>query len=376
MWKYIVRVIHQWKKTRGIHNPIITVQIHKQNLLDNMKLLQNMAPTWQIAPVLKSNAYGHDLVTIASIVAEQSPVFICVDSYPEAEKVRHAGIETPILIMGFTPISTMRESHLKETSFVITSIEQLEEARNLSISIQIKFDTGMHRRGIDLNDFDKAAEIISNAKYTVAGVMSHFSESEKKSDVTMQQISKWNALVAKCKTAFPQIKYYHLANSGGFAYHDIITANVGRAGLAIYGLNPGNLPDTLKPVLEMKSIVSEIRTLHAGESIGYGGTYTASEDIKVATIPVGYFEGLKRLLSNRGVFMHESGALPIIGRISMNMSCCDVSKASKISIGDTVTIFSANPAQPNSIENCAKMCGEMPYEIMVGIPAGLRRVIV
>lgn len=376
MWKYIARTLHKWRKAHKIHSPVIAVEIHRKNLLDNLKMMQNMAPTWQIAPVLKSNAYGHDLATVAEILADTSPVFICVDSYPEAETVRNAGIKTPILIMGFTPTSTMRACSLEKISFVITSINQLEDARDLKIPIHLKFDTGMHRRGIDTNDFHKVAEIIPSAKYNVAGVMSHFSESEKDSDVTKQQIEKWNALVTQCKKTFPQIKYYHLANSGGFVYHDKIEANVGRVGLAMYGLNPGNLPNSLKPVLEMKSIISEIRTLHAGESIGYGGTYKASKNIKVATIPVGYFEGLKRRLSDNGFFTHESRALPIIGRISMNMSCCDISNISKISVGDSVTIFSANSAEPNSVENCAKLCDEMSYEILVSIPSSLRRVVV
>lgn len=376
MLRYIAKAFHTWQKTRRTHSPIITVEINKRRLLDNVQALREIAPQWQIAPVLKSNAYGHDLVTVAGIVEETSPAFICVDSYPEAETIRHAGIKTPILIMGFTPTPTIRAGRLSKTAFTITSLEQLREIADASVTIHLKFDTGMHRRGIEPSALQDVLNVITEASCAVEGIMSHFAESEKASDVTKRQISEWNALVAQCKTLLPDVKYYHLANSGGFAYHDKIDANVGRTGLAMYGINPGNLKCELQPVLEMKSIVTEVRTLHAGESVGYSGTYTATRDIKTAVIPVGYFEGLDRRLSNKGIYTAGSATLPIIGRVSMNMSCCDASAAPKLTYGDTITIISADATQANSVVKMAEICETVPYELLVRIPAGLRRVVV
>ncbi len=377
MLQHIAQLFHRWQKARRTHTPTITVEINKRRLLDNIANLREIAPQWNIAPVLKSNAYGHDLVTTASIVAETSPAFICVDSYPEAEIIRSAGISTPILIMGFTPIHTVQHSRISNVAFTITSIEQLREIAGTRASIHLKFDTGMHRRGIKQADIQEVLNLVADASCTVIGIMSHFAESEKASGITMQQITEWNALVAQCKTLLPHVKYYHMANSGGFAYYDKIDANVGRTGLAMYGINPGNLQCSLQPVLEMKSVITEIRALRPGESVGYSGTYTAERDMKTAVIPVGYFEGLDRRLSNKGVCSDVSGkTLPIIGRVSMNMACCDIDQAPSLLVGDSVTVISADQSKQNCIENMAQLCDTIPYELLVHIPSGLRRVVV
>lgn len=366
----MLNYIRKLRRTLRVHKPIITVEISQTAILNNLKAIQSLAPQWQVAPVLKSNAYGHDLVLIAEVLKDENVPFFCVDSYPEAEQIRRAGIKKPILIMGHTPAETIERNRLKNISFVVFSLGQLSNLKHGNV--HIKFDTGMHRQGILYSDIDKVFPLLKNLK--VEGVMSHFAESEKPdSKLTKLQTERWNKIAERFQKDFP-VKYYHCANSGGFGFSDEINANVGRSGIALYGINPGNLDVKLEPALQMKSIVSEIREIDVGESVGYNGTFVAERKSRIATVPVGYFEGINRKLSRKGVFLLNGKKAALAGRVSMNISSCDVSDL-EVNVGDTVTVISNKPEDLNSISNIAKTCETVHYEVLVNIPPHLRRVL-
>jgi alanine racemase len=178
------------------------------------------------------------------------------------------------------------------------------------------------------------------------------------------------------------------------AYADKIEANVARLGLGLYGINSSSekfypvksaeggvaLPQfngvNLKPVLEMRSIISSVKTLAKGDYIGYNITYEASRDMRVATVPVGYFEGVDRRLSNIGSFLFGDQKCPIVGRVSMNITSVDVSSANDIKMGSKITVISSNSQDDNSVENIAKLAHTIPYEILVHIPPHLKRKII
>lgn len=366
----MLNYLRQLRRSLRVHKPVISIEISKNAILENLRKLQNLAPNWDVAPVLKSNAYGHDQILVAEILKNENVPFFCVDSYPEAELIRKAGIKKAILIMGHTPAVTIEKNRLKNISFVIFSLEQL---RNLNRgNVHLKFDTGMHRQGILFSDIDKVLPMLQNLK--VEGVMSHFAESEKPdSKLTKLQIERWNKIAEYFQKNFP-VKYYHCSNSGGFGFASEINANVGRSGIAIYGINPGNLSVKLQPALQMKSIVSEIREIDVGESVGYNGTFIAERISRIATIPLGFFEGLNRKLSGKGSFIINGNVAPLVGRVSMNISSCDVTNL-QADLGDTVIAISNKNEDQNSIVNIAKLCETSHYEILVNIPPHLRRVL-
>jgi alanine racemase len=132
----------------------------------------------------------------------------------------------------------------------------------------------------------------------------------------------------------------------------------------------------LKPVLEMHTTITSLRNIEAGESVGYNATYTATEKRRLASIPVGYAEGLDRRLSSKGSVMVKGKICPIVGRISMNITTLDVSDLPELNIGEKAVVISADPDFLNSMENMAKLCGTIPYDIAIHIPSQLRRVIV
>lgn len=354
------------RRSLRVHKPVITVEISRTAILENLKSMQTLAPNCGIAPVLKSNAYGHGLVLLAELLKDENVPFFCVDSYPEAEQIRRAGIKKAILVMGHTPTETIEKNKLKNISFVIFSIEQLRTLKRGVV--HLKFDTGMHRQGILYSDLDKVFPLLKNLK--VEGVMSHFAESEKPdSKLTKLQIERWNKIAKRFQSDFP-VKYYHCANSGAFGFAGEINANVGRSGIALYGIGTG-----LQPALQIKSIISEIREIEAGESVGYNGTFVAEKKSRIATVPVGFFEGLNRKLSGKGVFLINGEVAPLTGRVSMNISSCDVTDL-EVEVGDVVTVISNKPKDLNSIENIAKICDTSHYEILVNIPPHLRRILI
>lgn len=381
MLHQFVAKIRRMRKFQNQRETLITIEISRGALLNNLHNLQKLAPHWQLAPVLKSNAYGHGSNLIADILKEEDHLpFFCIDSYFEAEQLRQRGLNKPLLILGYTPTTLIAKNKIKNLQFVVGSLEQLKILVNKKINqtIQIKFDTGMHRQGIPFNLLVEVLETLQkNTTLKITGVLSHLADAENpNSEITKKQIINWNELAKKMQQTFPTIKYYHLTNSAGLAFSQNIVANVGRSGLALYGINPGNLPINLQPILKMKSVISEIRTIERGETVGYNGTFMAQKQTKVATVPVGYFEGVDRRLANQGFFLVNNKPAPLVGKISMNISTCDISEIKDAAVGTSVIIISDKIDDSNSLQKMAQICGTIPYEILVHLPSHLRRLVV
>jgi alanine racemase len=350
-------------------------------------------PNGQIAPVLKSNAYGHGLLEVAQIlnsarsdlVNGDIPFFV-VDSYFEAIALRAKGIKTPLLIIGYSHPETIANSRLKNISFTVSSVEvlhALSKYKKIKSPIHLKIDTGMHRQGILPEEVNQAIEIIKNNKnIKIEGIASHLSDADNLDTFfTQKQIILWNSIVDKFKKTFPDIKYFHISNTDGNKFSDKIKSNVSRLGIGLYGLKDGDLFEhkiNLLPVLKMKTIITSIKQIKKGETVGYGNTFKALNDMRIATIPVGYFEGVDRRLSNVGTILVGDNNIPcpIIGHVSMNITSIDVSNVKDIKINTPVTVISDNSSDQNSIISIAQKCNTIPYEIVVKIPAHLKRVIV
>ncbi len=329
---------------------------------------------------MKSNAYGHGLAEVAHILDGQTLPFLCVDSYFEALILRNEGIGTPLLILGYTPLETLLKNGLEDVAFGIISIEGLRDvaASTSEVKIHLKLDTGMHRHGIPLEHIDEAVRLIrGNARITLEGLYSHFADADTPDSAHAgMQIKRWNDAVKRFRSAFPSLRYYHLSASSGISRIQEFEANVLRLGIGLYGINVSPTPLPLMPALEMMTRITSVRTLSKGESIGYNATFTAPRDMRVASIPAGYFEGVDRRLSNKGSLVVAERPCPIVGRVSMNITSLDVSKLPNARIGEKVIVISDDAAAPNSVEGIAKTCGTIPYEILVHIPTHLRRTVV
>ncbi len=375
------------KKARFPYKPLITVYIDRSSLIHNIRQFMTIAPKGRLAPTLKSNAYGHGIVEIASIIENEMKndhtlkskiPFFCIDSYFEAMTLRSRGIKTPLLILGFTRPEDILISNLKNTSFAITSLYMLREIKNTTnqIKIHLKIDTGMNRQGLKEDEIDQAIFIIQNTSNIILeGIFSHFFDADTdNSSHTVEQIERWNNIVSQFEKIFDP-KFIHISNTAGHTYTAKIEANLSRLGIGLYGLYPIKGLN-IRPVLSLKTIVTGVKKIDKGELVGYNGTFCATKPMKIATIPVGYFEALDRRLSNIGFVKIHDIDCPIIGRISMNITTVDVSNVQNINIGDEVLVISDHYEDKNSITNMAKLCKTIEYENAIRIPQHLKRVIV
>ncbi len=382
----IRNLAHHIKKRIEWHQPLITIGISKENLLHNLNTYKSKYPDLAFAPVLKSNAYGHGLSTIAHLLDHEKIAFFMVDSFYEARALRHEGIKSRILVMGYVQPEEIAANTLPDIDFSIVDIEQLRSLAGIAYKktrIHLKMDTGMHRHGILPTDLDKAIDILrSQSNISIVGICSHFADADTaNSPHTANQVSVWNDARKKLQEAFSTIEYRHIAATKGIAFSKESGSNVGRTGIGLYGFDTS--PDggtDLKPVLEMRSIISSLRELPAGEFVGYNATHRTEKPTLIATVPAGYFEGVDRRLSGKGVMQVLGVDCPIIGRISMNMTSIDVSNVPGVSRGDVVTIISRNPAARNSIPSISELVSseeykESSYVTLVHIPQHLKRIV-
>ncbi|MEI6238374.1 MAG: alanine racemase [bacterium] len=391
MKRVIQRLIH-WGTT---YEPLITVTVSKNAILHNLGQFQSLIGEKKIAPVLKSNAYGHSLEQMAELLDPLHFPFFAVDSYYEALTLRRDGIKTPILIIGYTYPDTVVSNSLANISFAVTSNDLLTELidkipfeKKNPLKIHLKIDTGMRRLGIMPEEVPGIINILKNNRQIVLeGIYTHLSDADgEKKDFTHEQIEVWNKITEQFKKEFSgTLKYLHASASAGHIFSEKIDSNVFRLGIGLYGLTTSKEISekiSLRPALELVSVISGIKKIKKGDKVGYNGTYTAPNDMTIATIPVGYNEGLDRRLSNVGFvkITAETGAshhfCPIIGRVSMNITTIDVTEVPHLKSKDKVVIFSSHKTDKNSIEETARICGTIPYDILVHIPQHLRRTLI
>ena len=350
------------------------ILISRENLLHNLRQYQENYPQILIAPVLKSNAYGHGIREVARIFDREKIAFFVVDSLYEALTLRRSGIRSKVLIMGYTSPQNIKKCRLRNVSFMIGDFEVLEALKDLKSKrkIHLKIDTGMHRQGVPTSLVEAAVNLIRAQKFLeLEGVCSHFADADNSdSSFTRVQVQAWNEATRTLRENFPSIKYFHLANTAGVAQAE--NCNTARVGIGLYGIDTDPARRlSLRPALEMKSVIASLKFLEPGGVVGYGCTYKADHPIRIATVPVGYHEGVPLRLSNSGSF----GAFPILGKVSMNITTIDVSCSPSVKVGDEVTVISNNPSHSNSIENIARLAGTSPYEILAHLPAHLRREV-
>ncbi len=359
------------------YKPLNILEISKKRLISNYNYLNSFG--LKIAPVLKSNGYGHGLTQIASVLDALDPPFFCVDSLYEAYELYKANISTPILVMGYVSPESLHTKHLP-FSFALYTKKQLRALKEYQpkSKIHLFIDTGMHREGFL---FEELGDILSDIKKSgiyLEGIMSHFAESENPTKkLTQDQNERFGQAVAVIKKSFSP-EYVHIANSSGILKSGGLSnlGNVARAGISLYGIDPSFKNTFLKPVLEFKTRIAQIKTIKKGECVGYNFTYKAQKKISLAILPAGYNDGVERKLSNKG-FVKVKGILcPIVGRVSMNITTIDVTAVSNLREDDVVTVYSSDTNDRNTIENASKIAGVIPYELLVHLHASTKRKVV
>lgn len=334
-----------------------------------------------IAPVLKSNAYGHGLAVIAELLDKENIAFLMVDSLYEARVLRKSGIRSQVVVMGYVRPEDIASSTLHKVSYAVTDIEQLRTLSievSSSVCIHLKLDTGMHRQGILPADLEEAISLLQSNKHLVLeGVTTHLADADNPEDsFTRSQLSLWEEGLSRLEGAFGTVQYRHATATKGASWSREYPMNVIRAGMGLYGYDTSpSATLSLSPVLSMRSLITSIREVPVGEAVGYNTTWHAARPSRIATIPAGYYEGIDRALSNKGMLQVRGVSVPIVGRVSMNMVSIDVTDVPDVSRGDTVTLISRTPEDPNSVRSMAQLAETSPYVILAHLPTHLFRTV-
>lgn len=369
------------------------IEISKSALIKNYSQLSNLSPKFKIAPVLKSNAYGHGIVQIGSIADKLNAPFLCVDSLYEAyqlhkplvpEFAQKIKLKTPILIMGYTNPANLNTRTKLPFEWAIWDIDFARALNKYQKGsrVHIFVDTGMHREGVSLEDLPRFLEVLRQFdNITTVGLMSHLASCADPNDkLFLKQIANFKKAKEIIRKAKISIRWFHISASDPLTNKETRKAvfevsNLARVGKALFGIAPTS-DIFLQPVLQTKTQIVQIKKIRKGESIGYGGTFKASKDMLIAILPMGYNDGVDRRLSNIGVVLIDKVTCPIAGRISMNITTIDISRVKNPFVGQEVLVYSNNPDDPNSIQKVADQCSTIAHEILIRESPTTRRVVV
>ena len=371
-----MRFISLFKKK---YQPLNILTIVKEALFHNYTYLSKSSGL-AIAPVLKSNAYGHGLVLTAKTLDPLKAPFFCVDSIYEAYELHKNHIKTPILIMGYVSQENLKLKKM-QFSFAVSTRDSLEAVHTYQpqAGIHIFVDTGMHREGFPMQDFHELIRFIKAKQIKIEGLMSHFGASDRNDSLTKEQVKNFQKAQALFLAADIKPQWMHITNSSGVLNHKNYKGkigNLGRAGIALYGIDPEQKNKNLQPAISFYSTLAQIKDLKKGESSGYDFTFTAKKDMKIGVISSGYNDGVDRRLSNIGVTKIGNTYCPIIGKVSMNITMIDISAVKNPKVGMRVEIYSNNSNDKNSLYHAAALCGDISYDFLVKLAASTKRIVV
>lgn len=357
----------------------------KQNYFIYKKSLQLDT---EIMAVIKADAYGHGDAHIARWLSEQGCRLFAVSNIDEAVGLRNAGIKGEILILGYTSPKYAKTLSYLDLSQAIVSEEYAEALSQAGQRVKCQFaiDTGMNRIGLDGDNTSSCEEIIR--KYSdsliVEGLFTHLcvadTDSEDAKEFTYGQIRKFKAVADA--VADLKLPYVHCCNSAGGLYYLKNSSEfegigkIVRLGIVLYGLKPdvdNHLPNGVKPAMTWKSVVSMVKNVHPGETIGYGRTFMVKKEMKVATVTTGYADGLNRLLSNKGFVMINGYKAPIVGRICMDQTLVDVTEIPDVKMGTEVVIIGKSGDLTYTADDMAQDLGTIGYEVICNITKRVQR---
>lgn len=362
-------------------------EINLDNLYYNINQIKsNLSNETKIIAVVKADGYGHGDKYIANALVSCGINSFAVSNLAEALSLRNAGIDGEILILGFTPpkkCHILAEQDITQTIFSDEYAYSLHAQCDRPIKVHIKLDTGMGRIGFQENEMqstvDEICDICALENFDVKGIYSHFSSADQldagSQFYTELQNLRFNLAVNTLKQRGLTFEKIHLQNSAGIAFTDCLYTHV-RAGIIMYGVRPSDLPFPfpLRPVMELKSVVSMVKIIPKGTSVSYGRHFTAEEEMKIATVPIGYADGYPRLLSNRGRMLIHGQSARIVGAICMDQLMLDVSDIQTIKQGDIVTVVGRDGDEMITFDELANSIGTISYELMCLIGRRVPRV--
>lgn len=353
----------------------------------NIETMKGCIPQGKkLLAVIKANAYGHGSVQVAKELDDLSDYYgvACIE---EAIELRKAGITKPILILGYTHDSQFEQIvsyDITQTIYTYVqaaTLSKVAKRMGKTAKIHIKLDTGMNRIGFKCNA-DSVFEIVKISKLPgidMEGIFTHYFKADSIDKTSaMEQLAKYTKMVDWLEEAGIHFAIRHISNSAGTMEMPNDTYDMVRSGISTYGLYPSEEMNkeacVLYPAMSFKSHVSHVKMVPAGETVGYGGTYTLPCEKRIATVGVGYADGYPRALSNKGRVLVRGQFAPVVGRVCMDQIMIDVSDITGVTVGDEVVLFGKQGDNIIPVEEPADMSSSFNYEFVCDINRRVPRV--
>lgn len=354
------------------------VEINISNLENNIKEIKKNVPEGvKLLGVVKADAYGHGATMLAPTILASGIDMLGVASIDEGVDLRQAGIDCEILVLGAVPIWAV-ESAVKNNITIaiftpehIKACEQTFKRSGVRPKVHIKLDTGMNRIGVR---YDEAIDFIKKVQQCnfidLKGIFTHLAAAEELDKAT-EQINKWNSVIDNVNT---EGLLLHILNTAGTICYNVPNSNMRRVGISLYGLYP-DFPNIefkkpkLKQLISLKGRIVNIHTAKDGEGVSYCHTYSAKGERIIATVPIGYADGLPRLLSNKITGILNGVEVPQVGNITMDQIMFDITGVKAVP-GDVITLLNEN----KSIDEWAKILNTINYELTCRLKVRLPRV--
>ncbi len=368
-------------------------EIDLDNIEYNLKSIRDtVGKDVLLCCVVKADGYGHGAPVVSRLFEELSADLLAVSNIEEALQLRENGVTLPILILGYTPAEcaeTLAKNNITQCVYSFeygNSLADYAEKCSQQVRIHLKLDTGMGRIGFlcrsgEENELCEALELCKNKNLIPEGIFTHFASADDAEDgeeYTREQYAEFCRAISFFEENGVNFAIRHCANSATTFNYPEYRLDMVRVGLALYGLTPFEstkkaLP-SLRPAMSLCSVISHVKILKKGESVSYGRKFTAQRDMRVATVPVGYADGLMRSTadSNYTLKIGEKCA-PILGRICMDQLLLDVSDID-CKVGDTVTVFDGE--EKHTATALANANGTIPYEVLCSVGKRVPRAYV
>jgi len=359
------------------------IELDIGNLRHNIKIIKDHLPEMcELMPSVKANAHGHGATEICRELNKTGIRAFCVASVMEGKELRKNHIKGEILVFGYTHpehFSLLRHNDL------IQSIVDFEYAKKLNAcgkkqKVHIKIDTGMNRLGESSDNIDTIMKIFDLKNLEVTGVYSHFcaqkSGDKKHREFTVRQIEKFDQVLQALEVKGYKVPKKHLQGSYGIFDLPGLDCDYARPGMALYGVHRGPGSEDLRPVLSVKTRITSIKTIKAGDTVSYELAFIANREMRVAALSIGYADGLPRAIScGRGSALINGHAAPILGNICMDQCIVDITGIENVRQGEACVIIGRDGNEEISAYDIAGQADTIPNEVLGRLGSRLERIV-
>ncbi|MBI4917761.1 MAG: alanine racemase [Acidobacteria bacterium] len=373
------------------------IEVSAAALRNNLQLFRSLlTPGTALLAVVKANGYGHGLEHVARTCAGAGVEMLGVHGAAEVLALRRAGLELPVLVMGYLTATQVEQVvdpgvHVLVSSRRVLDVLGAHAARHgSSLAVHLKVDTGTHRQGVTPDEAVHLAREATRLGLRVAGVATHFANIEDTTDHSYArgQLDRFRAAVAAVEEAVGPVPHVHAACSAAALLFREADFSMARVGISLYGHWPskethlswllahGRDGVKLEPALSWRVVVGQVKDVPRGSPIGYGLTFRPTRASRIAVLPVGYADGYPRSLSNRASVLLRGCRAPVVGRVCMDIVMVDVTDVPGVAEGDVATLIGRDGEEWVTAEELAELAGTINYEVLARLSPDVPRFLV